>query len=302
MSSPRKDTSRYEDLVARIYSLSSIEELSLLLQPHDATGVLAMMIVAYGDESEDKHSFGVSALLGELPEWVELERLWRAQLEKEQLPEFHAADCENAAVGSPFEFLFREIRDRLQREFYGLINKVRLSGFCTVVWQSAYKARWSEFQGFRSGSEGDFTHPYFLAFQHCVESMSLAMNKGGFPASEPIAFVFDQQKELEGRAKVLYDSLKYSPGSKITYARRLGSLSFDSRFCQIQLQAADSWAYESRKWASDVLIRKIPDGERWQFKLLNETGRHQISGFPDEKLDELIAFLRNQPVRTERRA
>lgn len=88
-------------------------------------------------------------------------------------------------------------------------------------------------------------------------------------------------------------SLRYSPGSRITYAHRLGGLYFDSRFRQIQLQAADVWAYESRKWVTDVLIKTLPDGERWQFKLLNETARHRIAGFPEEKLDDLIAFLRN---------
>jgi hypothetical protein len=56
--------------------------------------------------------------------------------------------------------------------------------------------------------EGDFTHPYFLAFQHNIEAMAKQMEDGGFPHDEPIAFVFDQQKEMEGRVKLLYDAVK----------------------------------------------------------------------------------------------
>jgi hypothetical protein len=90
----------------------------------------------------------------------------------------------------------------------------------------------------------DFRHG-LLAFQHTVEAMRLRLDKERAPRNEPIAFVFDQQKELQGRAKQLYDSLKYSKSGKISYRHRLGSLSFDSRFCQVQLQAADVWAYEA---------------------------------------------------------
>src|SRR5208283_1402826 len=126
-------------------------------------------------------------------------------------------------------------RDLFRREFYGLITKVRLWGFCTAVWKSAYDDRSKEFEKFRAGVEGNFTHPYFLAFQHNIEAMCLRLDREGAPRNEPIAFVFDQQKEFEGRAKQLYDSIKHSNGEQITYRHRLGSISFDSRFCQLQL-------------------------------------------------------------------
>jgi hypothetical protein len=250
-----------------------------------------MMLAAYNDESEDSRSFAVSGLLGTLPNWVELGRLWECKLAEHKLPEFHAAKCEERR--KPFEGYEREVRDMFQREFYGLIGKVELWGFCTAIWQSAYKARWGEFESARTGTAGNFTHPYFLAFQHTIEAMCLAMDRGGFPRAEPIAFVFDQQKELQGRAKTLYDSIKYHHGSNIIYSHRLGSISFESRFSHLQLQAADVWAYESRKYVSEILIDKRLAGERWQFKLLGESGRNVISGFPDESLDSLVSIMRS---------
>jgi hypothetical protein len=127
-------------------------------------------------------------LFGELPEWVELERLWKAKLAEHGLPEFHAANCEQRL--KPFANYEREVRDMFQREFYGLISKVELWGSCTAIWQSAYNTRWSEFRTARTGTAGDFSHPYFLAFQHNIETMCLALDRGGLPHDDPITFVF----------------------------------------------------------------------------------------------------------------
>jgi hypothetical protein len=254
-----------------------------------------MMLAAYSDESEDSRCFAVSGLLGTLPNWVELGRLWESKLKEFDLSEFHASKCEERL--RPFERYEREVRDMFQREFYALIGRVEVWGFCTAVWRSAYKLRWKEFESARSGTAGNFTHPYFLAFQHSIEAMCLAVERGGFKRSEPIAFVFDQQKELEGRAKVLYDSIKYHPGSNIVYSHRLGSISFESRFAHVQLQAADVWAYESRKHVSNVLIDHRQDAERWQYRLLCESGRNVIYGFPDESLDQLISIMHSASKR-----
>jgi hypothetical protein len=184
--------------------------MSLLVHSPKDEGLFAMMVASYNDESGDKRTFAVSGLLGLLPDWVELGRLWEAKLAEHHLPEFHAAACEQRLP--PFENYEREVREMFQREFYGLIATTRLWGFCTAVWQSAYTERWAEFEGLRSNADGDFTHPYFLAFQHNIEAMCIRLNDEKAPANEPIAFVFDQQKEYEGRAKRIYDSIKQSKG------------------------------------------------------------------------------------------
>jgi len=265
--------------------------MSLLAHsPKDEARVFAMMIAAYNDESGDKRTFAVSGLIGILPEFVELERLWTLKLEEHCLPEFHAAKCE--ARLEPFNAYEREQRDLFQRDFCGLIAARKIWGFCTAIWQAAYQERWGEFEVHRVVSAGDFTHPYFLAFQHQIEWLCKQVDNGGFAHNEPIAFVFDQQKEFEGRAKVLYDALLQASG--IDYKHRLGNISFDSRFCQISLQAADVWAYESRKYVSDVLINKHPSGARWQFEIFGKTKRFGIRGFPPEQLDELNLLMKNK--------
>src|SRR4051794_23007402 len=106
-----------------------------------------MLSVAYCDESGDERAFVVSGLLGSLPTWIELERLWRQKLAQLKLPEFHAATCENRR--GPFEPYRREQLEFFQREFYGLLARTRLWGFSTAIWQVEYQERRETFRAHR---------------------------------------------------------------------------------------------------------------------------------------------------------
>ena len=144
---------RHEDLLSRASALSNIEEMSLLLHPPDAeNGIFSMMVTSFSDESGDKHSFAISALLGYLPEFIELERQWDLKLKEYRLPEFHAAKCEEPR--EPFETYQRAQRDLFQREFYALLAQKQIWGYCTAVWLPDYQGRWAEFESLRSLPEG----------------------------------------------------------------------------------------------------------------------------------------------------
>jgi hypothetical protein len=104
---------------------------------------------------------------------------------------------------------------------------------------------------------------------------------------EPIAFVFDQQKQFEGRAKDLYERLSrrnWPRGTdrKWPLAYRLGSIGFESRLRHVELQAADAWAYESRKYISESVLRDYPI--RWQMQMFMDSGRFNISGYQKEQI------------------
>jgi hypothetical protein len=283
-------SARYQDLVSRIESLSGIEELSLIAHSPDEEGVFAVMVTASCDESADRLTYSVSGLLGMLPEMVELERLWELKLIEHNLPEFHAAKCDYPR--KPFEAYSRDQRDRFQREFYGLIAKRKVWPFCTTVQLSSYDSRREEIEKFRNGPAGNLTDPYFLAFQHVIEDMCKALdNEGLAPRNEPIAFVFDRQQEYEGRATVIHDSIQRS---SLNYKHRVGSLTFDNRLKRLSLQAADSWAYESRKYVSEIIIDKRSTTPRWQFQVFLDTGRPRVRGFEDKGLDALVEYMHSQ--------
>ena len=107
---------------------------------------------------------------------------------------------------------------------------------------------------------------------------------------EPIAFVFDQQKQYEGRAKDLYGRLSM-PGNW-PLAHRLGSITFESRLTAAELQAADAWAYESRKYVTEHVING--DLERWQWLLFKNAGRFNISGHTKDTVPRTIERVREE--------
>jgi len=245
---------------------------------------MSFMICAYADESGDKSIYSMSALLGKLSDFVELGRRWRRALQEESIPEFHAAKLENHRRpydGSSFD---ADRRAYLQRKFIGLITELPIWGFATFVEIEALATNDTALARFMSHRE-----PYTLSFRMAVEVMALEVD-GYRVKHEPIAFVFDQQKQYEGKANEIYDYLSTDGNWPLAY--RLGSISFESRLHYVELQAADTWAYESRKFATDTAINKNP--ERWQMRLFKHAGRFNVVGYTKETLPRLIASLERE--------
>jgi hypothetical protein len=290
----RQESDSYRDLVARMDALDPIEELSLLLHPWwDEDRFMGFMICSYADESGDQRPgvYSVCGLIGKHAEFVELERQWRHALDDEGIPEFHAAKLENhLAPYGDLKFDF-DRRSHLQRRFIGIITERALCGFNAFAEIKALQIHADRLRPFFSDSA---VKPYTFTFRMFVEIAAIEIDEYKKPA--PIAFVFDQQKEHEGKAKEIYDDL--SRGERNwPLADRLGSISFQSRLEYVALQAADAWAYESRKHVADALYLKQP--ERWQFTMF-KTARHRfgLNGYREEELLKLIARLeRGEDVR-----
>lgn len=268
--------------------LSEFEQFSLLT--HGFRGehrFMGLLNIAYCDESEDKRRdprkvYTVSGYLGKSLEWFELGRRWESALKAEGLTTtgFHMSKCE--AGKEPPYMIDRDIRDRLQRQFIDIINDTRLLGYAHAIELRYYNEIIKDIERQRP----NHYKPYYLAFQATVERMSMVLEDAGLPRDECIAFVFDHHQEYQDKAKELYDSVKRS--ETLTYLHRLGSLTFDSRLCQVQLQAADIWAYESMRYIRDVKIKGEP--MRWQFeRLCRNDGRvhHELGVFERDQIHEL---------------
>lgn len=279
----REESNSYQDLVARIDALEPLECLSLLAHPWWAEErYMSFMICSYADESGDKQVYSVCGLLGKLSNFIDLGRSWRAALQAEGLTEFHAAKLENH--WEPYDDTSVFTRDRidyLQRKFIGLITSRRIWGFNAFVENAALKAHEAELLPFMP-----HLAPYTFAFRMFVEIVALEIDDYK-KKDEPIAFVFDQQKQYQGKAKEMYDEL--ASEGEWPLAHRLGSLGFESRLTHVELQAADCWAYESRKRVSDVVYHN--GTERWQMTLFRDAGRFNIKGYPEKQLQDLIARL-----------
>jgi hypothetical protein len=238
---------------------------------------LGFMICSYSDESADQNPgvYSVCSLMGKLMNFVELERRWRAALDDEGIPEFHAAKLENHLPpydDTSFDF---DRRSHLQRRFIDIITGQEIWGYNSFVEIAAlakYKDRMRPFFD-ESGLK-----PYTFGFRMAVEVLAIEVDD--YRRRDPIAFVFDQQKEHEGHAREIYDYLSTDGQWPLSY--RLGSISFQSRLVYVALQAADVWAYESRKNVADSIYLKQPD--RWQVQLFKDAGRFNIQGFREGEL------------------
>ena len=227
---------------------------------------MGLINAGYCDESESTQAPPVFVVAGYLcrgPDWFELARHWRAALHREGLAEcgFHMSECEGHTK-PPYDSMDRGERERLQRLFIGIINKAPLWGYAAGVDLTRYYEILPQIKAKR----GNQAKPYFLAFEHLVERMARVLDDGRFPPGERVAFVFDRQKEYQGRAKQLYDEL--AAMDHLPYTRRLGSLTFEDDHACEPLQAADLWAYEIRRRL--VHVHLSLGKPRWQWDLLME--------------------------------
>lgn len=248
--------------------LPELEQFDLISRPDSEHRFMAVMNLAYCDESADPRSppvYSVSGYLGRGPDWYELGRKWRRALAEEHLEAdgFHMSKCE-AGLEPPYQ-VSRDQRDYWQRKFIGIINETPLWGRAVCIETEPYLDLNAKTDATVRARRGDYAKPYYLAFQHAVESMAEVLERNDFPKGECITFVFDQQKEYQGKAKALYYSLQQD--RRLSYTHRLGALTFDSRLAQEQLQAADILAYESMRFFRETKM-KGQAKTRWQYDLL----------------------------------
>jgi hypothetical protein len=132
-------------------------------------------------------------------------------------------------------------------------------------------------------------HPHLLTFRMLFELMAIEVEEIKYK-NEPMAFVCDQQREHSDRTLKIYEELSGEErGWPLRH--RLGSISFDSRFCKVALQASDTWAYEPRKWVSDQFTN-LP--ERWQVRLFKDSGRFNVQGYEETTVPRLLTRLREE--------
>jgi hypothetical protein len=221
------------------------------------------MLRAFCDESgkhEQAEAFVVSGYVGRENKWKTLERRWKRALHKEGLREFHMTDCEGGH--GEFAGMLRAERDALQRRFIEIILDADIYGVSGGIDMASYNELSHRLKNIRKHVKYTKS-PYFLGFEHFV--MEVAYRVTWHSDIERIAFVFDRQKEFQGRAKELYDEVVQLKDA-VTYNHRLGPLAFDSKTVQVPLQAADVIAYEMYRYRTNHLLHEEPI--RWQFELL----------------------------------
>src|SRR5713226_2570375 len=181
---------------------------------------------AYCDES-GKHnqasSFIMSGLVATKTIWDDLSGEWAAAISKYGVRCFHATDCE--AGQGDFKGMSVEEREAIQEKLIRVMLRFKIPAVTSAIRRVDYEP-----VKHRLRTVKKYKSIYFLGFEAAVLEMLHAAK------NSEVAFIFDRQKEFQGRAKELYDLLAQHP--TFPHAARLGPLTFESKEKAIPLQAS----------------------------------------------------------------
>lgn len=188
------------------------------------------MLSVFGDESHDPTKarvFVVAGLLGDGNQWGSFRQEWNARLSGLV---FHAADCESGY--GDFREMPENERHRLHRDLTALLARSGLIGYGNAI----------DLAGCRAAAPtvlNEFPDmPYYDCFLKTV--LKLSDFAAHFVPRDRVEFTFDQHRETQYNAGVLYEWMKaYKPdiADKVGFASRK----------EMGIQAADLWARELMK-------------------------------------------------------
>jgi len=198
-----------------------------------------VLFQAYCDESYDSDgvAFTIAGFLAKEDEWARLADRWNARCLQDGIECYHATDCANG--WADFLPLSKEARIALNADLITYLTETRLAGFAVSISNKDFTDVVSSNPQARLilGAE-----PYHLAFQLFVLQVCHEINQV-YP-EYPLAFFFDQNEKVSGRAKRVYDDVrKRNP----ELAACMGSLTYADRRNLVPLQVADELAFESMK-------------------------------------------------------
>jgi hypothetical protein len=194
-----------------------------------------MTITAYFDESGIHAGSSVTVLggfLGPDSAWSELDRNWRATLQKFDLSFFHAVECEQGTG----EFLGKHpepIRAYIAQQFAQIICDAGLqiigSAFVVDDWRATTPEQLKQ----------RFPSAYIFCFEFCMQKLARWSREES--TGEPVRMVFAEQNDYESKALEMHHI--YAQSSY--FGSAIGDASFAPMKRTPALQAADLLCYET---------------------------------------------------------
>jgi hypothetical protein len=188
------------------------------------------MLSVFGDESHDPTKarvFAVAGLLGDENQWASFRQAWNVRLDGLI---FHAADCESGY--GDFRGMPETERHRLHRDLTKMVAESGLLGYGHVIDLAGCRAVASDvLKAFPD-------MPYYDCFLKTV--IKLSDFAAHFIPRDKVEFTFDQHKETEYNAGLLYEWITARK------PENAGKVGFASRG-EPAIQAADLWVRELMK-------------------------------------------------------
>jgi len=196
-------------------------------------------VIAYCDESYDDKGivFTVAGFLAKEDEWARLADRWATRCLQDGIDCYHATDCANG--WNDFLPLSDEICIALNTDLITYLTETKLAGFAVSISNKDFSDVISSEPKARTILGSD---PYYLAFQLFILQVCHEINQ--VYSEYPLAFVFEQNEKVSGRAKRVYDDVRRENPE---LAACMGKLTYADRRKLTPLQAADELAFEAMK-------------------------------------------------------
>jgi hypothetical protein len=202
---------------------------------------VAVVLIAYGDESSDgegKSVFTVAGLIGTQEEWDAIEPEW---LKRTNGKKFHATDC--LAGYGDYENLPKEARTQEYVDLTKLLCKSTLWGYSASIDIPAYKNCI-----IHTTKHGPYLHCFADVMMHLAWTTRLYM-----PAHQKVNYTFDRRQKAQFTAVELADYFSRLPEYEHSYF--VGSVKF-STSDEVGIQAADLFAHQAMTRMHDSIYSK----------------------------------------------
>ena len=211
------------------------------------------MLSVFGDESHDaakKRVFVVAGLLGNSETWAELRAKWKDRLREGLI--FHAADCESGH--GDFKDMPEAERLQLHLDLTEIVANSKLMGYGHAIdLAGCHRVAPHLLKQFPD-------MPHYDCFVKTVGYLSDLARM--FVPRDRVEFTFDQHKETQYNAGLLYDWLSHYKNEVVE------QVSFGTRR-EPGIQAADIWARElMKRFDTHLFNQKAKPRPQWN-TLLN---------------------------------
>ena len=230
-----------------------IAELLYGAFPSLITGGRIAVLWGYFDESGTDGQLGVTAISGfaaPLNIWSQLEHRWQAALREDGISCFHNVQCRNRS-GEYKEWDISRSAKHLEK-MAEILTDSRL-----VAISAVHSGDFKSVSKMHPETSIRFPTAYSLCFELAVEALLKACRD----RNENIAVVMSDQLQFKSRVVEVYDHFKFNG-----HWQNIEGLSFSDPKSLAPLQAADMFAYETRRytWKSDLdYWKQQPFLSRW---------------------------------------
>src|SRR5258708_2885259 len=192
------------DGAAKQRYISVREKANIVFSDSEPSGYLAVLRGYFDESYKDSRVYAIGGYIAKDRTWRSVSSQWRNRRLRDAVGCYHAADCEDGR--QDFKHLSKDQRTQLKTDLIQVVDDhERLGGFgSAVIIEDFHRVRESS----QRAKEVLGTDPYFLCFQMLLSGICTDLERQHANPGVSVAFIFEEQKEFSGRAKILYDRIK----------------------------------------------------------------------------------------------